>query len=193
MRFTTNIHLACGTDDLRPIMSHICFRNGYAYATDAHVLVKQCLKRIHGATDEDVAALEGFLISSETYKAIKDRELFIVSGIGAHKERTCSITAIAEKKKPTITITLTLEEFIGKWPNADAVIPKFEECCKSNECHMNSKVLTRLLSCLAFDTSTFSFHFKMQANNRAILVCVDSVEIPDDAQVALLMPVMYNN
>ena len=32
------MHLACATDDLRVAMEHIYFQDGFAYASDAHVL-----------------------------------------------------------------------------------------------------------------------------------------------------------
>lgn len=41
--FQTPLHLACSDDPCRPVMQYIFFENGYAYATNGHIAVKQSL------------------------------------------------------------------------------------------------------------------------------------------------------
>lgn len=41
--FTVPLHKACANDDLRPAFSHVYFIDGYAYASDAHILVEHSI------------------------------------------------------------------------------------------------------------------------------------------------------
>lgn len=41
--FQSPLHLACSDDPMRPVMQYIFFENGYAYATNVHIAVKQSL------------------------------------------------------------------------------------------------------------------------------------------------------
>ncbi len=41
--FTSKLYLACAEDELRPVMECVHFINGYAYASDGHILIKQSL------------------------------------------------------------------------------------------------------------------------------------------------------
>jgi len=56
--FTTPVHLACGTDELRPAMELVAFKNGFLYATDAKILIRQKLS-IHNL---DEGSLDGKFI-----------------------------------------------------------------------------------------------------------------------------------
>ena len=49
--------LACENDSFRPVFSYIHFKDGYAYASDAHILVKNNLSECSTFTDEEIASL----------------------------------------------------------------------------------------------------------------------------------------
>lgn len=63
--------LACGfKDTFRTSMHYIKFANGYAYATDAHILVRARLTDISDFDEPDLALLEGKYIHGNNFKKI---------------------------------------------------------------------------------------------------------------------------
>jgi hypothetical protein len=65
--FTSPLHLACAKDNLRPVMECIHFINGFAYASDAHIMVKQSLE-LHTILNPEM--LEGKSIHKKSYEQI---------------------------------------------------------------------------------------------------------------------------
>jgi len=64
------LHLATGKDELRPAFDLVSFRGGYAYATDAHLIVKAKIKDISGFPDNELQLLEGKSISSSSFRKL---------------------------------------------------------------------------------------------------------------------------
>ena len=62
--------LACNNDFFRPIFNYVYFKDGYAYASDSHILVKNKLKECSSFAEEEIERLNGKFISSKAYKAI---------------------------------------------------------------------------------------------------------------------------
>lgn len=52
-----------GQDGLRPVMKCVQFKDGFAYATDGHMLIKAMLQDITNFDPEELAILEGKCIS----------------------------------------------------------------------------------------------------------------------------------
>ena len=48
-------------------MEHIQFKNGYAYASDAHIAIKAALKSICALSQEDIDKLNGYYIHSSQW------------------------------------------------------------------------------------------------------------------------------
>lgn len=65
--FTLKLHECCGDDDIRPIMMCVHFKNGYAYASDGHVVIKQSLD-YHTIIDPE--HLEGKSLHKDNFKAV---------------------------------------------------------------------------------------------------------------------------
>ena len=67
--FATPLHLACAGKDenLRPIMHYVHFKNDFAYATNAHILVKQPLSY---STVLNYENLNGKMIHRDVFKTI---------------------------------------------------------------------------------------------------------------------------
>jgi hypothetical protein len=65
--FTTKLYEVCSSDELRPVMMCIHFLNGFAYASDGHMCVKQSLE-YHTILGIDF--LEGKSIHKDNYKAV---------------------------------------------------------------------------------------------------------------------------
>lgn len=66
--FISDLHLACANDKLRPAMQCIHFKDGFAYASDAHVLIKQPL---YLSLVDNMDILDGVSIHAESFKAIR--------------------------------------------------------------------------------------------------------------------------
>ena len=65
--FTTKLFEACANDSLRPIFSCIHFINGYAYASEGHITIRQSLE-YH--TVQCPEMLDGKSIHKDNFKAI---------------------------------------------------------------------------------------------------------------------------
>lgn len=119
------LHKACANDDLRPAMHYICFKDGYAYATDAHIAVRASLQAICALDEEERNKLNGYLIHKNQYEMLlKYSTIEIGEGV---------ITCIDPESKARTTIQLVklaesseaAEVSEGKaiyFPNVDAVI-----------------------------------------------------------------------
>lgn len=63
--------LACGLkDEIRTGLHNIMFANGYAYATNSHILVKARLTDISDFDEQDLALLDGKFINGNNFKKI---------------------------------------------------------------------------------------------------------------------------
>lgn len=62
------MHLACSKDGYRPEMQCIFFNNGYAYASDTHILVRNRIAEILGLNESEIEALNGKLLRADFYK-----------------------------------------------------------------------------------------------------------------------------
>ena len=64
------------SDTLRPAMEYICFRNGYAYATDAHILIRVPIEELfeeealHINAEELKEQLNGVLFHAALWKKV---------------------------------------------------------------------------------------------------------------------------
>ena len=74
------MHLACNKDDLSPVLSFIFFKDGFAYATDGNILVKNKLEEFCNAENTDL--LEGKLLHCDSYKEILKYEIIQIAEDG---------------------------------------------------------------------------------------------------------------
>jgi hypothetical protein len=64
------LHEICGGDDWRPEHSFIYFSNGFAYATDAHILIKARISDISTLKEDQIALLDGKCIHHSFYSKV---------------------------------------------------------------------------------------------------------------------------
>ena len=168
--FKANLALACGKDDMRPVMKHIFFDKGCAVATDAHILVKSNLV-VHDFTEEEIACLEGYCVNVDQFRRIIKYPRIEVRFMG---EITC-ITKDFEE----ITESLKLMSNIGTYPNYEAIIPTKLEAIESAIFDFNVLVKVKdLIVCENGKRARLEFH----GPSRALLVK------PDEDQIVLVMP-----
>lgn len=159
----TNIQNACGTDDLRPHFKNVFFINGYAYASDCHILVRESLN-FHGFDEEQIKLLNGKCISKDSFKYLKNIVRFEIKSDG-----------IAVRMKSGIEIMVMFSDN-SQIPEFEKIIPNTENFMFDHEnlvLHFGPSVLKKLISCLESHSSTMSF-YPNDNPGRPVLVSVDS-------------------
>ena len=173
--FLSAIHEACGKDDLRPTMSHVFFNNGKVYATDAHILIRQDLKETLGFTDEHIQLLEGKLLEAGHVKELNKCIFF---------ETTAEYVEGTLKNGGTFRAPLKTESEVGKYPNAEAVIPQGTE--PTEHVGINYKILNRLCLAMVLKDPDNCIKLSLQGSSRGIAVRPSQY---DRGQIGLIMPV----
>ena len=69
---------ACG-DALRPNLDYVVFQNGYAYTSDAHIIVKIGLTDLTGLEPESAGRLNGFCIHKDCYRMIAGQPIMDIN------------------------------------------------------------------------------------------------------------------
>lgn len=101
------------SDNLRPAMQCVCFKDGYAYATEAHMLIKAKIEDICNFDPEEIAILEGKMVSGASLKRIYSHNEIQVTNDGfIAKDETGS----------KITYTFADKEVVGEFPNCEKVL-----------------------------------------------------------------------
>lgn len=103
--------LACNNDWVRPISKYIYFKDGYAYATDSHILVKNKLQECSSFTEEEIERLNGKFISAKAYKSIITFDTVNITDTGFE----CYMD-----EQQRVIYTFCYPD--GKYPNCDSVI-----------------------------------------------------------------------
>lgn len=166
-KFLTKLHLACSGDSMRPALQHVYFKDGYAYATNAHVLVKQKLEH-HGFTEEDVKAIDGMAVHVDLFKEVYKANMFAVREHGLE----CF-------NKSGISMMVPFVEGL-QFPNVEAVIPKTEPE-KLSEIRLSPKYLS-LIKDLSLNPNSVDFTF--YGKNRGVIITG-----VDHDEVILIMPI----
>lgn len=82
------MHLACSKDVLRPAaMQCIFFNNGFAYATDAYILVRNRISEISGLNEAEIEALNGKFLHADFYKDMLKYDNIVITEDGIECSR----------------------------------------------------------------------------------------------------------
>ncbi len=172
--FKSKVHLACGSDQLRPTMNNVYFSDGYLYATDAHIVIKQSLK-LHDFEEEEIKAVDGKYIHVNVmkelvkydYLSFKEDHIFVIGG---------NVKAKFDYNND--------EE--GKYPNIAAVIPNPKDAAAIDGIVVSSKLLNILGNCMIKDI-TNGLKLTFYGEHRGIVVATPNIPIED--QLGIIMPV----
>lgn len=185
------LHKACASDDFRPAMHYICFKDGYAYATDAHIAVRANLHHISALSDEDIAKLNGHLIHKSQYEMLlKYSTIEIGDG---------TITLIDPESKASTTIQLVklaesseaAEVSEGKaiyFPNVDALINKDAEHYESDNVGLNYHLLGRVLSAMGLNGNRVGLRFTGVGKQMFILGVEPGIDVR-----GIIMPIIFDD
>lgn len=179
--FLSKIETVCGNDDLRPAMQHIYFKDGWMYATNAHILVKQKID-IHNFSAESIKLLDGKMLHKDSIKTLGKCTIFSVSNDGTE------IQGIIDKNQ-AITVKLVNEDDYLKFPNCNAVFPKDEMQSEIGTIGINAKYLMTLQNALI--DGEYGLKLTFHGKDRAILAHIISCENDLNVnQIGLIMPLM---
>lgn len=171
--FISNLHLACGKDKLRPELQYIHFKNGYAYASDAYVLIKQPLSLSHIQEPEN---LEGKAIHSSIFKEIRKMKHVVCTPDG-FECRTKDNQKVFYQYSKTNTP-----------PNFEAVIPK-DELGGVAEIGIKPALVSRLGKAMAGGTYGLKAVFRGEC--RAIVF--EPIQREYNGEIGLIMPMILTN
>ena len=165
--------LACATDDVRPIMNCIHFENGYAYASDGHILVKNLLLECTSIPEEQIEKLNGKNLHRESYKELLKYDAIEISDEG-------------------IEATKNGEKIFFYFSNIDGAYPSAEKTLQSalnaptvamSQVGLNTDYLVKLNKAL-HGSNTCKYQFKGEGRP-IILQGVESVSI------GIIMPIRF--
>jgi hypothetical protein len=174
LNFTTPLHKCCVSDkdgELRPAMLAVHFLNGYAYATNSHVLVK-CSLEYHQVLNPE--KLEGKAIHKDNFKEILKFEIV-----------ECCDDGISCKNADGQIAFYEYFDLKGqKVPDFESIIPKNKKYYDTFKIRINPKMLSICTS--AMYSGNDGFRLRFTGLNSAIVV--DSIGF--DNQIGIVMPVI---
>lgn len=171
--FRIKMNMVCGNDDLRPIMQHVYFENGFMVATDARVLIKAAVMHFSDFDQSEVEILNGKLIHKNTFKKILSIPMIAITEEGIVDMATNDVYKFSMCN--------------GKYPNFEAVIPKVVG--EISEIGITPAVASKLFKVLSTQ-DIYSLKMSFEAANRGITL--KSTGEIEGALTAVLMPAMIH-
>lgn len=99
----------------RTQLEYVCFDNGYAYASDGHILAKVNVKTLALLNDEDYEKLNGYCIHADALRVLTKYENIDVVSDGDNLSIVCHI------RENTLTFGLTPKKSVNP-PDFEAVL-----------------------------------------------------------------------
>lgn len=175
--FKTPIWKACASDNHRPALHHAHIKDGYIYATDAHIAVIQSLKEVHDISAEEIAILDGKFFSVSILKALDKCDVVIFKEDGIH-------VTIGK-----VRAVYQYDSEPGKYPDIEAVVPQPNQKEPVARFGINYRLLQKLGEIMNTDTNQLALEFF--GETRACVVTKANGERSE--QHAIIMPVILNN
>lgn len=165
----TKLESICGKDDLRPAMQCVYFSNGFVYATNAHIAVKQRLT-LHGIDEDLHSHLEGKLLHRSHLALMRGCDFFeiVPNGIKSRKGFVEMIHVFTDEKYPDIEAVL----------NKDCPI-------EVSRIALNASLLKNLQDVMFLNSPPNHVRLDFFGTKRAIIAFTDIVK---EDQIGLIMP-----
>lgn len=175
------LHKACTDDDLRPAMAYVYFKNGYAYATNAHIAVRAKIEDISNIDPRDIEALNGKALHYKQFELLLKHDSMEVEG------NDIKMLNIGDN----LTTTITLRDDIV-FPNVDKVLENAEAGFRENPPTIDPCINIALLNklCAALGNSNKKAGLRFCGLGKGILVKFAENEYWD--VIGLLMPTHGN-
>jgi len=183
LNFPSALHKATATDSYRPVFNNIIFQNGYAYATDAHILVRQSLWFIN---IEGYENLNGKRMHAQLFQRIYNEKNVIVRAFVDYIEVEYLLFGNSKIKYSYSTDDSTA-------PNFEAIIPEIGKSVQPptySTIGINPRIFSRLISAMKInnDIGAVIIHLPERNTNSIIVIDKDYDNASSD-QVGLIMPV----
>lgn len=96
------MHLACEKNELRPAFACVHFKDGFAYASNSLILVRNPVSEISTFDKQEAAALDGKSLHMDFYKDMLKYDEVLISedGVECHKENDKAFFYFTETKMP---------------------------------------------------------------------------------------------
>lgn len=173
--FNTKLYECCATDELRPVMQCIYFNNGFAYASNGIVCIKQTMS-FHSVIA--LENLDGRLLHRDSYKTIMGFEFAEANGSGIECWNTNGQKAFFEYFEPGPN---------DKIPNFEAMINPKRGLTSLSFIGFNPGEFDKLVKALYAPAG----NYRLQFTGIDSPILVDVVGIDD--QWGIIMPIILNN
>lgn len=175
--FRTRLQFACGTDDLRPVMQHLYFKDGYVICTDAHILIKQSLK-LHHFDEEEIKLMEDKKLHRDAFKQMYSYDI-----VKAEKDGFRCFKGIVET-------FFYYSKDDGKFLNVEPVIPK-GKFKAIDSIGLDLRLLETAKKVIVFNDWMTTVKLGFYAKNKAIVI-TPTFKGEED-QICIIMPVMIDH
>lgn len=171
---------ACETDAIRPVMEHILFKDGYAYASDSHVIVRVPLEECTTFEEDQRALLDGCLIHKSMLKYIVGFDI-----VRIEKTEDGVVYLEARTGENIVKVQLGKNGDVLKYPNAEEILKGSKDRTPIQKIGFAPKFIASLTAALGTDRIKFEF----ASENSAVFVRPIS-EISN--ALGVIMPIMVD-
>jgi hypothetical protein len=178
INFNKNVKMhivAKNSGSMRSVLEYIYFNNGFMYATNSHVLVKNKISECSDFSEEQIAILNDKYIHKDDYKKLLNEDIIII-------EQDGFLVRCAGGRKTKYYFSTDC----GKFPNANVLFTKKigEPVVKIG---INPTLLLKLSQALHYENKLALF---FNTENHGIIV--RDIELSNES-VGLIMPVLITN
>ena len=170
--FTTKLYEIASADGLRPIMQCIYFKDGFAYAADGWVSIRQSLE-YHSVYNPEM--LDGKLLHRNDYKSAMGFEEVVCTDEG--------LECINENGQKVFFYYVNPTEETGGYPSIHKVFNRLPGQTHLSFIGINPKLIERVSRALAGPSDK---GLRMQFTGIDTYLVIDVIDYPD--QTALIMP-----
>ncbi len=183
------LHRCCATNrDERQFARYIHFRDGYAYASDAHILVRADIATIsyNLFDEEEIAHLNGKAIHADCFKQLLQESFVTIDQQGFHAKDDEGNEIIYCTRDLSAPDPETGEATV-RVPDFAKIFDELGERKETDALGLNSKYLERLVDAMGGDGAV-----RIDMNGtKAMRVTHISTQGIDDIQ-GVLMPIWFN-
>lgn len=170
--FKSKLHLICSKDE-KSRYNCVWFKNGYAYATDGHIAIRQALK-LHDFTEEGIKNLEGKAIHRRLFEELLRYDLIV-----PEKDH---IRAIKKGCFAKFEYSICDYEF----PDIEKMIKEISSE-KVNEIKIDFNLIEKLNKALINGIESSRYKLKFSGEGKGIIIS-DYLSNNESEQMAILMP-----
>lgn len=177
--FQCRVDYACGSDELRPVMENIYFKDGFLYATDAHIGVRHKLD-LHGFDPEEIELMDGKMIHKNVFKEVYKHHF-----VKAEKDGLFCTTG-------NIQVKYFWTRTENKFPNLESVL---QECLKKTDekvanIGLNLHLMSKLKNVFTYSNPYGKSCELLFTNQRKGVLCTPASDGFVLDQLGIIMPVV---